>query len=304
MSPTSKLGRGRRLVIWTFLLLAIGILLLVLLFIGQSISGADFGIQYLPRYIVNVMKAVRDQRTIHAPPQAEFTNIFFLHHSTGENLILQGRLRERLTSGGYRLWDHGYNHQGLRDPEGHSTGYSYNIPGDNTDPLGLEVIFNQPFYPLPVNALSAILQHDVIVMKSCFLPTSKITTPRQLDAYKDAYRDLREKIWEHPDKIFILLTQPPLNPAETNPEEAARAKNLAGWLASPEYAGSSRNLFVFDLFSALAENEPGDPNVNMLRQEYRWGEDSHPNETANQAIAPLLADFMLEAVREYQSSHE
>jgi hypothetical protein len=39
----------------------------------------------------------------------------------------------------------------------------------------------------------------------------------------------------YPDKLFIVVTPPPLNPAETNLETAARARIMADWLTSEEF---------------------------------------------------------------------
>lgn len=49
-----------------------------------------------------------------------YTNIIFLHHSTGRNLILEGNVRSLLTERGYQFWDHDYNHIGLTMPDGPS----------------------------------------------------------------------------------------------------------------------------------------------------------------------------------------
>ena len=86
---------------------------------------------------------------------------------------------------------------------------------------------------------------------------------------------------QHPEKLFILLTQPPLNPAETDPEQAHRARTLASWLASDEFKGNLPNLFVFDLFDRLAVEDVSIPEANTLRLEFRNGEEfapQHPGE--------------------------
>lgn len=103
----------------------------------------------------------------------------WLHHSVGNNLIEQGGVRELFTAAGYQFWDQGYNWQQLRDPNGRTTGYAYTVPDDNTDPDGLARIFSQPAYDLPLNTLSGLLQHEVILFKSCF-PASAIGTDADL----------------------------------------------------------------------------------------------------------------------------
>jgi hypothetical protein len=162
-------------------------------------------------------------------------------------------------------------------------------------------IFGQRVYALPVNTFSGLLQYEVIIFKSCFDPTSHIESDAELEADKSDYLQVRDAIDQHPDKVFILLTQPPLNPAETNPAQAARARNLADWLASPEYVGERANLFVYNFFAALAVDDPGAADDNMLRAEYRNGSDSHPNELANEQIGPELVEFVIKAIDTYRS---
>jgi len=254
----------------------------------------------LARYTRDAIGAVQDSSRVRRLSKGNYTNLIFLHHSTGENLIQQGLLRERLGAHGLTLWDHGYNAQGLRDPGGNPTGYSYNIPDDNTDPEGLARLFNQRRIPLPLNALSGLLQHEVVIFKSCFDPTSRIESDEKLVAYKEAYYQVRLGIQRHPETLFILLTQPPLNPAETDPAQAARARALADWLVSPEFQGGVDNLVVFDLFDQLAEGDPNAPDANMLRADYRTLGDSHPNRLANERVAPQLADFIVQAVQAFR----
>jgi hypothetical protein len=232
--------------------------------------------------------------------KGNYENIIFLHHSTGDHLIEQGSVRELLTEAGFKFWDQSYNYLGLRDPKGNLTGYSYSVPRDNTDPDGLAVVFQQSVYDLPMNTLSGLLQHEVIVFKSCFAPASNIASEEQLQQYKEYYLSIREKVDQYPDKLFILVTQPPLNPAETNPEEARRARLLANWLISEDYLGDRENLFAFDLFDYLAIDNPDSVENNMLAEPYRAGRDSHPNEKANQEVGPIFADYIIDVIKEYR----
>jgi hypothetical protein len=111
---------------------------------------------------------------------------------------------------------------------------------------------------------------------------------------------MREVMDQHPDKIFILVTPPPLNPAETNSEIAARARHFTDWLVSDEYLSGRLNVFAFNFFDHLAENDPASVELNMLRDEYRQGTDSHPNQEANQTIGPRFVDFVIQAINEYK----
>lgn len=230
--------------------------------------------------------------------KGDFANIIFLHHSTGENLIEQGGVRDLFAEQGYDFWDHGYNYQGLTRPDGTPAGYSYNVPKNNTNPDGFAGIFAQRVYDLPINAFSGLLQHEVIAFKSCF-PVSNILSDEQLKMYKARYLGMRDVMDQHPDKMFIVVTPPPLNPAHIGAEAAARARAFANWLKSDEYLDGHPNVFTFDLFDLLAEDDPAVPDRNTLREEYRIGTDSHPNSVANETIAPLFVDFTIDAIQIY-----
>lgn len=237
------------------------------------------------------------------------TNLIFLHHSTGHNLIAQGNVRDLFTQDGYQFWDHDYNTSGLTRPDGTCTQTNYDIPeitagvtgGGNTNPEGLAVLFAQPVHDPPDNAFSRLLQHEVLIFKSCF-PNSAIKSVGVLEQHRAWYLEMRDVIDRHPDRIFIFLTTPPLHPAKTTPEEAARARVLANWLRSDEFLAGHSNLFVFDFFNLLA-----DPENNMLRTAYQRdpdSTDSHPNTLANQTIGPLFVDFVDKAVQTYRANGE
>lgn len=232
-----------------------------------------------------------------------YTNIIFLHHSTGQALITEGNVRPLLTELGYQFWDHGFNHTGLVRPDGTPTGAHYRIPGSlgrgNTDVDGLAELFSQPVTNPPSNAFSRLLQHEVIIFKSCF-PNSAIKSDAMYEQFQTWYLEIRDVVDQHPDHVFILVTTPPLHPLATNPDEAGRARSMANWLTSDEYLKGHPNLFVFDFFDLLA-----DPETNMLSARYQLAPDepnSHPNRLANETIGPLFVEFIDEAVQTYKHS--
>ena len=284
-------GRFKSIVKMVGMVAVLGFLALVAV---RLLTGHGLG---LWRF-VHLGRAVIDSRSVSSYSRGDFTNVIFLHHSTGRNLIEQGGVRERLTEAGYDFWDHDYTWPGLRRPDESPTNYSYNIPDDNTDPDGLAEIFGQRTYGIPWNAFSGLLQHEVIAFKSCF-PVNNITSNEQLEEYKSYYLDIRDTMDQHLDKVFILITPPPLNPVSTDTEASARARAFADWLKSDEYLSGHPNVFTFDFFDYLAEDDPTTSDYNMLRAEYREGADSHPNQTANETIGPLFVDFIIDAVQEY-----
>ncbi len=232
-----------------------------------------------------------------APAPSEtggFTRVMFLHHSVGAGLIEQGGLRQLLTDLGYEFYDHGYNGDGLVLADGTWTGTNFDVPDDNTDPDGYANIFAQPLDDPPDNTFSHLMEYDVIAFKSCF-PVSNIGSDEQLAEYKSYYLSIRDRMDEYPEKIFIVVTEPPQVPASTDAQEAARARAFTDWLASDEYLSGHANVFTFNFFDLLA-----DPSTNTLRTEYQSDPyDAHPNELANQTIAPLFADFIDQSVRAY-----
>jgi len=230
-----------------------------------------------------------------------YTNVIFLHHSTGGALIQEGNVRALLTERGYRFWDHGYNSEGLIRPDDTPTRSSYRIPGGrgqgNTDVDGLVTLFVQPVTDPPSNAFSCLLQHEVIIVKSCF-PNSAIVSDEMQEQFRSWYLQIRDVIDQHPDRVFVIVTSPPLHPLATNADQARRARAIAAWLGSDAYLSGHPNLFVFDLYSFLA-----DPSTGMLRSEYQLSStssDSHPNRLANETIGPLFADSIDQAVQTYR----
>ena len=263
-----------------------------------KVTGHSLGIRRLASSLINISKAVMDNRSVASYRQGKNTDIIFLHHSVGHNLITQGGVRESFTKAGYNFWNHDYNDPGLAGPSGQLVGYSYNVPDDNTDIDGLARIFKQRVYPLPLNTLSGLLQHEVIIFKSCF-PNSNIASDDQMVQDKALYLEIRDVMDKHPDKIFIVETTPPLNPAETNLETAVRARSMANWLKSDEYLMGHPNIFTFDFFSYLAEEDPSSPQSNMLKKAYHNGTDSHPNLLANETIGPKFVQFVIESIQSY-----
>lgn len=227
-----------------------------------------------------------------APPP----NLFFLHHSTGRYLIDAGDVRNLLAGidPDLEFWDHDYSYIGLMDPSGDLTGDDYRIPDDNTDPDGLHVLWTTDN-----SARTAILaNHDVIAFKSCY-PASRILSDTELATRKQWYLEMRDVFDQHPDKVFVVVSQPPLHRLNsTSTDQADRARAFADWLMSDEYLAGHPNVAGFDLFDLLAHPDDGTDVRNRLRYEYEKShsdDDSHPNTLANQTVAPFFAQAMAAA---------
>ncbi len=237
------------------------------------------------------------------PPSGDLTNLFFLHHSTGNGFVEEGDMRATVASynagngTSFELWDHGYNGEGLRNAAGVWTGTSYNTPGDNTDPDGLHELWTTNN-----NARRDILaNHEVIAFKSCF-PASAIGDSQMLAQYKQYYREMRDFFDTRTDRLFVVMSTPPLHRLSTNTTEARNARAFANWLKSAEYLGGHPNVVCYDLFNRLAKADDGSAAANRLRYEYEGSHndgDSHPNTAGNEVIGPSLAQYLIDAAQGY-----
>jgi hypothetical protein len=219
--------------------------------------------------------------------------IIWLHHSCGEGLIEQGGVREGLSALGYEFYDHGYNDEGLRLADGSYSGRSFDVPDDNTDPDGLAAIFSQPLHNPPDNTFSYFMQYDVIAFKSCY-PVSNIGSDEQLAEYQAYYLTIRARMAQYPDKLFVVVTQPPQVPGSSDRDEARRARALADWLNSGQFLGGQPNIVTFDFFGYLAGDD------GFLWPEYRVdNDDAHPNEQANREIGPRFVEFVHQSIQQF-----
>lgn len=235
------------------------------------------------------------------------TNLFFLHHSTGAGIVNEGEVRSHvaaynaahLTS--FEFWDHGYNYDGLTDAAGNPTGTNYAIPGDNTDPDGLHYLWTSSNADAVTCRNTILANHGVIAFKSCF-PASDIASAAQLQQYKDWYLAMRDFFDTRPDRLFVVMSTPPLHRLATTAANAQRARDFANWLSSAAYLSGHPNVVCFNLFDYLARADDGSASENRLRYEYELSHgssDSHPNALANATVGPIFAEFLCEAAAAY-----
>lgn len=152
----------------------------------------------------------------------------------------------------------------------------------------------------PANAFSGLMQHEDMVFKSCF-PASNTVNDEQLEQYQTWYLGMRKVMDYASDHVFILVTPPPMNPTASTSDAAARARAFSRWLQWEECLEGHSNISTFGLFGALSEDDAASTEANMLRQEYREGDDSHANTHADQQTEPLFASFVVQAVRSYEA---
>lgn len=230
--------------------------------------------------------------------------IIFIHHSTGGNLIREGKLRGEIKKldPTIEFWDHNYNlypnftmlianftHlKGLSDNNGKVTGTDYNIVISNNSPKEYADIFSRDPND---STLKQILQYDVVAFKNCY-PTTRISTDEQLEDDIKYYKVIRDNLKKYPNKQFIVFTPPPARKETTNIEQATRAKKLVDFLNSKEFVDGSKNIYIFDFYTLLADEN------GYLKSEYTrflpW--DSHPNKKANLTVAPIFAKYLTEVL--------
>jgi hypothetical protein len=231
--------------------------------------------------------------------------IVLLHHSTGGNLYSEGKIKE---------WFDDYNRTNNASLRFQAKGY----PGLQPGPM-----YNYPYdyWNLWVNkACDSSIEgrecldklardYEIVIFKHCYpgsdvLPDTgfpKVDSDRKsLENYKLQYRALRAAMGAHPNTAFVVWTLPPRNRVATTPEHARRARQFVEWVKNEflqEDGKPHPNIFVYDFWGEVAEQEPNPPSgqVNTLKYEYErqhGARDSHPTESANRRAAPVLAQLV------------
>jgi hypothetical protein len=219
-----------------------------------------------------------------SPPEHP-VRLIFIHHSTGENWLSDdyGQLGLALRENRYFASDTNY-------------GWGPGAIGDRTDIGNWWEWFRGPESGLIMTALFresgqncaySRLEEDpggeneVVLFKSCFpnsalLGTSVDPVPaisdnplRGQDAGSDAhtvanakgiYLDLLKYFQTRPDKLFVVITAPPLSDSTM----AANARAFDQWLVDNWLQGYPlHNVFVFDFYNVLTSNG-GDPQTSDL----------------------------------------
>lgn len=233
-----------------------------------------------------------------APPTSP-VKLVFIHHSTGENWLSDGygNLGQALADNHYFTSDTNYGW----GPEG---------IGDRTDIPNWPEWFRSEQTPAIMEALfSESEQHanytrsfadpggeNVIVMfKSCF-PNSDLEghpdDPPDPEGWlsvghaKYVYNDILQYFASRPDKLFIVITAPPLSDATHAAN--ARAFNdwlLNDWLSEAHYGGT--NVAVFDFYNVLTSPQ--------AHHRYANGQVEHVSTSSNTLAYPSGDDHPSEA---------
>ena len=261
-----------------------------------------------------------------APPAAP-VKLIFVHHSTGGNWLADPNGDQPYGGLGIALRDNNYFVSAT------NYGWGPESIGDRTDIPNWPEWFTGPQSETYLNALYHESgqnigdfgawsrlgadpggENEIIMFKSCF-PNSDLDgspgdppLPEANDweysvaNAKAVYNNLLTYFQTRPDKLFIVITAPPLMQSETAPERAANARAFNNWLVNEWLQGyPAHNVAVFDYYNVLtaADNhhrwnngqiehvQPVDTNFSA----YPSG-DSHPNTAghskATAEFVPLL----------------
>ncbi|GLI32575.1 hypothetical protein [Desulforhabdus amnigena] len=219
-------------------------------------------------------------------PPAKTVKLIFIHHSCGQNWLddANGRLGLALRRNNYFVSDTNY---GWGPPD---QDVGEGSIGDHTDighwynwfvgPHRLEylnALYAETGQYSSYSRLSKIPpgKNKIILFKSCFpnsnlggnpkdAPTKGKNPLRGQDCgsshmtvanAKGIYKDLLKYFATRQDKLFVVITAPPLTTDSTTPSQAANARAFNRWLVE-EWLKKYRhkNVAVFDFFNVLTSN--------------------------------------------------
>jgi hypothetical protein len=248
-------------------------------------------------------------------PPEETVKLIFIHHSTGENWLTDGygNLGRTLEQNNYFVSDTNY-------------GWGPDAIGDRTDipnwtewfasegtPTYMEALFNEheqhASYTRTLSDPGG--ENEIILFKSCFPNSALEGSPNDppdpegwlsVGHAKYVYNEILQTFATHPDKLFVVITAPPLS--DGTYAANARAFNqwlLNDWLHENNY--SLNNVFIFDFYNVLTSADAHHRYNNGQIEHIIGGQntlyypsgDDHPSEAGSQKATeefiPLLNVF-------------
>ncbi len=262
--------------------------------------------------------AASAQIAINPNPPDHMVRLIFIRHSTGENWLRDdyGGLGQALAENNYYVSDTNY-------------GWGPNAIGDRTDIPNwtewfasadtntyLEAVYdesgqNSSYTRLPDNPGG---ENEIILFKSCFPNSALEGGPDNLPSMdgwltvghaKYVYNEILQYFGAHPEKLFVVVTAPPLQ--DQTYAENARAFNqwlMNNWLTENNY--SLPNVAVFDFYNVLTGPDNHHRFANgQIEHVFEPGrntsyypssrDDDHPSESgsrkATEEFIPLLNIF-------------
>ena len=245
--------------------------------------------------------------TLNPNPPATIVKLIFIHHSTGENWLRDdyGGLGKALSQNNYFVSDTNY---------GWGPAYGSDRIGDHTDipdwpewfasantPTYMAALFTE--YGQHADYTRTVAdpggENQIIMFKSCF-PNSALqgspSDPPNPNGWltvghaKWVYNQILPYFGAHPEKLFIVITAPPL--IDGTYAANARAFNqwlYYNWLKSNIY--TLNNVAVFDFYNVLTGPNNHNRFINGaiqeiftpgMNKEYYRSSDDHPNPAGSQ----------------------
>jgi hypothetical protein len=245
------------------------------------------------------------------PPEGT-VKLIFIHHSTGENWLTDGYgdLGRTLDQNHYFVSDtnYGWGPDGIGDRTDIPNWTEW-FAGENTQTY-LDALLNESgqhsSYTRTLSDPGG--ENEIIMFKSCF-PNSALegdpNDPPDPEGWlsvghaKYVYNEILRYFATRPDKLFVVITAPPLS--DSTYAENARAFNqwlLNDWLSENDYR--LNNVFVFDFYNVLTSPDGhhryNDGQVEHLLADqntlYYPSGDDHPSgegsRKATEEFVPLL----------------
>jgi hypothetical protein len=235
-------------------------------------------------------------------PPDPVVKLVFVHHSTGEAWLADGHggLGVELKNNRYFVSDtnYGWGPDSIGDRTDIGHWYTW-FRGSQRDTYTAALyVESSQHSSYTRRATDPGGENEIILFKSCFPnsnlggspsdpPTAGSNPLRNQDAgsehmtvgnAKGIYNDLLVYFQTRQDKLFVVVTAPPLAGNETSAEAAANARALNNWLVNDWLdAYPYANVAVFDFFNVLTSNG-GSANTNDLgatqRNHHRWWNDA------------------------------
>lgn len=246
---------------------------------GKYVAPGTYKIKMYAGSTIVTKQAIFKSASVPAPGST--VNLMFIHHSVGGNWLNDG-LNDALNQNNYHVAD---------------ITYGWKEYGDHTDTTDWPAWFTEDAMGLVYNEKNTMSGHNgisaaagentIILFKSCF-PNSDVGESNADE--KAIYNSLIPYFEKHPDKMFILVTPPPMGYIST----PKLTRSLCNWLADRQNGWladlKTGNVFVFDLYNVLTDKNAhhryingGESHVvvsgeNLLY--YPTGDD-HPNTAGN-----------------------
>ena len=265
------------------------------------------------------LQAWQDVTDDPTPPETP-VKLIFIHHSTGGNWLADvgehdyaGGLGRALMENNYFVsaTNYGWGPDGIGDRTDIPNWIEWFL-GDHHNSI-LEALYTEYGQNIGDFGQWSRLKKDpggenqIIVFKSCFPNSDLYGSPDDppADAPNDEYTVSNAKavynrlltyFATRQDKLFVVITAPPLMESETSPDRAANARAFNNWLVQEwlkEYPHA--NVAVFDFFNVLTSSA-GSPDTNDEGQErgnhHRWWQDQvqHVQAEANDFSAYYTDD--------------